>query len=233
MRRAGQSALLSPYGAAAAGLGAALGFPAGLVELVRSAALDETGAFLAWQLANLPRSLAKPERDRLAAIVGRLLVAQATGSTRLALDGDERALLAGVPDLVAITTQAGRAPLVLDGEHLYTQRAHACELRVAARLAELLVPGSFSGASLTAAVADAATVGEPAPSEEQKAAVVAALGRRLGVITGGPGTGKTTTALLVVRALARLGLPPAIDRPGRAHRQGEESPGGGLPRPAR
>jgi hypothetical protein len=36
MRRARQPTLLSPYGAAAAGLGATPGFPAALVELVRS-----------------------------------------------------------------------------------------------------------------------------------------------------------------------------------------------------
>jgi hypothetical protein len=142
MRRTGQGTLLSPFGAAAAGLGAP-GFPAGPVELVRGSALDETGAFLAWQLANLTRGLAKPARDRLAGILGRLLVAQATGSTRLAVDADERDFLAGVPDLVESTSEMGRAPLVLDGDHLYTQRSHACELRVAARLAERLAPGPF------------------------------------------------------------------------------------------
>jgi exodeoxyribonuclease V alpha subunit len=153
--------------------------------------------------------LAQPDRDRLTTIVGRLLVAQATGGTRLAVTDDERTLLARAPDLVAVTSAAGHAPLALDSGYLYTQRSHACELRVASRLVALRAPGPFSPASLAAAVADAAATGEPTPSDEQKGAVVAALGRRLGVIAGGPGTGKTTTALLVVRARVRLGVPPA------------------------
>ncbi len=210
MRRSARATpLLSPFGAAAAGLGAAPGFPAALVELVRGGGLDETGAFLAFELARLARGLARPEREKLAGLCGRLLVAQATGGTRVRVTDEERALLAGVPELVEVTRAAARAPLVLDGEHLYTQRAHACERRVAARLGERLAAGPFPAAALDRAVAAAAAARRPAPTAEQQAAVRAALGRRLGVISGGPGTGKTTTALLLVRALDRLGVPLA------------------------
>ena len=171
---------------------------------MRASDLDESGAFLAWQLARLPRGLTEAERDGLALLVGRLLVAQAAGSTRIALDDDDRARLARAPELVGLAKahETGRSPLVLDGTHLYTQRAHACEGRVAARLAARLERGPFSPAQLNHAVDAAAALGAPTPSDEQKAAVVVALGRRLGVISGGPGTGKTTTALL-------LGVPPA------------------------
>ena len=51
----------------------------------------------------------------------------------------------------------------------------------------------------------AAQPGARALSEEQAAAVRLALGGRLTVITGGPGTGKTVVAAAVVRGLARLG----------------------------
>jgi exodeoxyribonuclease V alpha subunit len=74
--------------------------------------------------------------------------------------------------------------------------------------------------------------------------VRAALGRRFTVITGGPGTGKTTIVLALVRALVRLGLAPesvalaaptgkAANRLDEALRQGlARLPGEALPLPA-
>ncbi len=200
---------MSPFGAAAAAMGAAPGFPARLLELLRASDLDESGAFVAWQLARLPRGLTEAERDALAILVGRLLAAQSRGSTRVAVGDDDRARLARANELVGQAQTTGATPLVLDGRYFYTQRAHACEGRVAARLAARRQAGPFSPMDLHQAVDAAAALGAPTPSDEQKAAVVAALGRRLGVISGGPGTGKTTTALLLVRSLARLGVAPA------------------------
>jgi exodeoxyribonuclease V alpha subunit len=49
----------------------------------------------------------------------------------------------------------------------------------------------------------------PRPTPEQAAVIRAALQGRLTVVSGGPGTGKTTIVLAIVRALARLGVPPA------------------------
>jgi exodeoxyribonuclease V alpha subunit len=198
-------ATLSPFGAASQAMGKAPGFPPGLLDLLRTSDLDEGGAFLAWQLAALPSGLTPAERDALAALLGGLLVALATGSTRLAIDERECALLGKAPDLAG----GGNTPLQLDGNNLYTRRTYACEVRVAARLADRMVPGPFSPSRIRKVVEEVASLGLPAPSDEQKAAVAAALGRRLGVISGGPGTGKTTTALLLVRSLARLGLPAA------------------------
>jgi exodeoxyribonuclease V alpha subunit len=202
---------LSPFGAASQAMGKAPGFPADLVELLATSDLDEGGAFLAWQLAALASGLAPAERDSLAILVGRLLVAQASGSTRLAVGEKEQAILARAPEITGPGMQAGaaRTPLVLDGNYLYTERAHACEARVAARLDGLMKPGPFSPSKIKQAVDEAAVLGLPMPSDEQKAAVASALGLCLGVISGGPGTGKTTTALLLVRTLARLGVPPA------------------------
>ena len=196
---------LSPFGAAAHGMNKTRGFPAGLVELLAGSELDEGSAFVAWQLAALASGLAPADRDGLAMLVGRLLVAQASGSTRLPTGEQERALLAKSPELAG----AGHTPLLLDGSYLYTRRTHACEVRVAARLSARLHSSPFPPAQIKIAVDEAAATGLPAPSDEQKAAVAAALGRRLGVISGGPGTGKTTTALLLVRTLARLGVPAA------------------------
>jgi exodeoxyribonuclease V alpha subunit len=197
---------LSPLGTRR---GAGRALPAALVELLRGSDLDETGAFLAWQLALLPRGLGDGERAALALLVGRLLAAEAQGSTRIAVGDQEHRLLGRAGELAGDPSAGRRTPLVLDGGWLYTERSHACETRVASRLRARLVPGPFSPADIERAVADAATVTVPSPSDEQRAAVAAALGRRLGVIAGGPGTGKTTAALLLLRSLARLGVAPA------------------------
>jgi exodeoxyribonuclease V alpha subunit len=177
-----------------------------LRDLARANDLDEGSTFLAWQLAELADGLASDERDVFTLIVGRLLVAQAAGSTCAPTTASERGLLAKVSELVG--GSASSAPLILDGDQLYTQRTHACEVRVVRALAKRLrQPSPFATESAARAVHDVAAASTPVPSADQVAATMAALAHPLGIISGGPGTGKTTTALVVVRALIRLGIP--------------------------
>lgn len=93
-------------------------------------------------------------------------------------------------------------PLVLEGHRLYLQRYHAYERR----LADDLLARCASDPEWN--VATRALVGRrlvelfpDGPDEGQRFAAFLALRRRLLVITGGPGTGKTTT---VARILALL-----------------------------
>jgi exodeoxyribonuclease V alpha subunit len=207
MKRPGLPILL-PTGTARQGIAVRPAYPAALLELARQNDLDESGAYLAWQVAQLARDLAPDERDAFMVLVGRLLVAQSLGSTRLATSAGDRQLLAKLPDLVQ--SPPAHAPFVLDGRHLYTQRAHGCETRVASHLAAMFAQAApFSAAAIARALDQVAAHGAAAPSDEQKGAVAYALARSLGVISGGPGTGKTTTALALVRCLIRLGLAPA------------------------
>jgi exodeoxyribonuclease V alpha subunit len=187
-----------------------------LLSFLRATDLEETRAYLAWELSQMA-ALAPSQRDELALLCARLLAAEEQGSTRLALAEKDLMLLRCVPELVgqpraemeAVPPQYAR-PLVLDGHHLYSHRSHACETRVAAALAARLDRASpFPGEAILAVLRDAATTAVPVPSPDQGAAVVHALSRRLGVISGGPGTGKTTTALTLVRCLVRLGVPTA------------------------
>ena len=198
---------LLPTGTARQAVAAQPAYPPGLLELVRASDLEEGSAYLAWQVAQLAVGLSPGERDAFMLLVGRVLVAQALGSTRLATSEGERALLARLPDLVK--RPPARAPLLLEGDHLYTEQVHACETRVALRLAQSHArPTPFAPAAIACALDQVAESGAPAPSNEQKAAVAAALAHHLGVISGGPGTGKTTTVLALVRGLVRLGLSP-------------------------
>ena len=94
---------------------------------------------------------------------------------------------------------AGTRPLVLSGTRLYLQRHWTQEAEVAERLLELASVAVDPGAA--SSVASALLPGELAA--DQRLAVERALTHRLGVIAGGPGTGKTTTiAALLVAAHA-------------------------------
>jgi exodeoxyribonuclease V alpha subunit len=88
-------------------------------------------------------------------------------------------------------------PLVLDGQHLYLHRDHEHERALAARIAELLrAPPRPIAAQPLRQLFPAPTPGE---IDWQALAVAQALRQRLTVISGGPGTGKTST---VVKLLA-------------------------------
>ncbi|MFM7272174.1 MAG: exodeoxyribonuclease V subunit alpha [Actinomycetes bacterium] len=93
---------------------------------------------------------------------------------------------------------ADQRPLVLWRDRLYTQRQFADERSVAEQVRQRSEPAPVDDRSAADGfLSRAATDLDPC----QRAAVEAALGRRLTVITGGPGTGKTFT---LARALGAL-----------------------------
>jgi exodeoxyribonuclease V alpha subunit len=196
---------LSPLGTARQRLVPAVAYPPGLLSDLRDADLGEEEAFLAWQMGQLAAGIGEAERSDLVALVARSLISISQGSTRMGLAPADRALLRRVPALVGAPGE--RKPLIVDGEFLYHQKVMVCETRLAAAIkARAGQPGPDPQA-VKAAVAEIAAASRPALSDEQRAALAAALGRRLAVISGGPGTGKTTIALALGRGLVRLGVP--------------------------
>ena len=92
-----------------------------------------------------------------------------------------------------------RAPLILDGARLYLHRLWTCQHDLAARLAaRAAAPPAALPAALEKVLAR--TFGGDAQAD-QLAAARAVASRSLAVISGGPGTGKTTAA---VRALGAM-----------------------------
>ena len=96
-------------------------------------------------------------------------------------------------------------PLVLDGDRLYMHRYHAAERRLAravrSRLGEERDPAPVPPAGTVALFRALFDVGRDTPVNWQGVAAASAMLGRLTVVTGGPGTGKTTT---VARILALL-----------------------------
>ena len=171
----------------------------------------------------------------LAAVAGGPLVAEVP-------DGPGTPALAAWTDALRRTAVVGGpdddAPLVLDlAGRLYLRRYWAYERELARDLlARASAPvGAVDDARLRAAVAAIlpTDIEAPAPDWQRVAAVTAVL-RRLCVISGGPGTGKTST---VVRLLGIARRPrrrrPAAGRAGGSDGQGSGPPGGGDPRRAR
>lgn len=113
-------------------------------------------------------------------------------------------------------TPGERRPLVWSGAFLATHRLFTHEERVAARVARLW-GGATDEARLAAgrrALADVVRA-PPSPggapralSREQEAAVLSLARRRLSVVSGGPGTGKTSIVVAMLRVAVRLGVSP-------------------------
>lgn len=95
-----------------------------------------------------------------------------------------------------------RKPLILDGQRLYLGKYWAFEDAVAQGLARRLMPLDHIDEAKLAAGLSRLFPGTPGVEPDwQKAAAAIAVSRRFAVISGGPGTGKTTT---VVKVLALL-----------------------------
>lgn len=103
---------------------------------------------------------------------------------------------------------------------VYTPHLHEVEMEVASRLryfAQNKPPGAPTPEQTQAWLQRRELMGELPLSEEQSKAVPGALGRGLCIITGGPGTGKTTVTRAIVDACQALGRPVALASPtGRA-----------------
>jgi exodeoxyribonuclease V alpha subunit len=105
-----------------------------------------------------------------------------------------------------------RRPLVLEGERLYLRRYHAYEARLAEHLRTRIagMDTDLDGARLKAGLDRLFEPPRNGERDLQRLAALVAVMRRFCIISGGPGTGKTTTvtrilALLQEQAVSRTG----------------------------
>jgi exodeoxyribonuclease V alpha subunit len=157
------------------------------------------------------------------------------------LEGQFRTALEMEPDLArdAVSELAANGDVIVENAAghenndeaaahtaIYLKRLHEAEVNVASRIAQLNAGRAMNKDVIDRAVAAAVKSSELELSPEQKSALRCALLSRVTVITGGPGTGKTTLLRSLLVALAEAGLKPTLAAPtGRAARRLQEASG--------
>ena len=111
--------------------------------------------------------------------------------------------LASSPVVAAGETLAADRPLVMDQDRLYLHRLFDAEARLAARLIELA--GDTGAVPATSSAIERVFDDREDRTAEAVAALRTALERRLCIVTGGPGTGKTTLAAKLIAVLIATG----------------------------
>ena len=157
--------------------------------------------------------------DAATPVLSRFFSAWAAGHTSLELSDEEAGLLASSPAVTNGTDDTRPAPLVVRGTRLQSWRLDQAETRVATRLRALAhedVAVSRTPAEPAAPeAADDLAQLFPDPQSAQRRAAGLGLRRALTLVTGGPGTGKTTTAACLLALLANRhpGLRVALAAP--------------------
>ncbi|MEQ9878216.1 exodeoxyribonuclease V subunit alpha [Pectobacterium aroidearum] len=109
----------------------------------------------------------------------------------------------------AVSDGSSSTPLVLQGEKLYLQRSWQSEGRVARFIASERDTMSIDEPAIRA-VLDRLFPDAGEEVDWQKVAAAVALTRRIAIISGGPGTGKTTTVARLLAALIELNTGEAL-----------------------
>ncbi len=113
-----------------------------------------------------------------------------------------------------------------DGRIVYAGRFYYLELNCARMLLDLSVPTGISRETAKSVMKKQAAGGGIVLEEEQERAVITAAMNGVLILTGGPGTGKTTTINEMIRCLLALGKKVALAAPtGRAAKRMTETTG--------
>ncbi len=141
--------------------------------------------------------LGNGERETFRSLIQELSAALAAGHSCLRVNEQEAQLLSSVPHLVS---PSGPTPLTLQGDRLYLHRFFNYEQKLAGCLSKMCstIEPLESDALLDSFFGDASD------DDLQKEAGRVSLERKLSIISGGPGTGKTSTVLKIIALLVTV-----------------------------
>ena len=119
-------------------------------------------------------------------------------------------LIDAIRNSSAVSDGSHSTPLVLEGTRLYLRRFWRYEQSIAAGIRLRLSPGTTENDQQLALALDT-LFGKQDSVDYQKVACALAARNRFSVITGGPGTGKTTTVINLLAALQSMALQSSSD----------------------
>jgi exodeoxyribonuclease V alpha subunit len=108
-----------------------------------------------------------------------------------------------------VDTGDGSAPLVFERGHLYLRRTWQAETAIAAAIVKRLATrqSSVNAAETRLAIEEVFAPAQPEVPDWQRVACALAVRGPFTIVTGGPGTGKTWTAVRIIALLQRLHQP--------------------------
>ena len=167
-----------------------------MIEKEISSSINKIDMFFADFLVR-KSNLHGADAANFADIVRRLIIAMNEGHSCLPIDRKERNILEAA---LLVSSSAG-TPLVISADKLYLQRYFVYEKRLAEKCGEL---ASICHETVISDDLLSKLPGITAIDDLQKKAITTALTTSLCMITGGPGTGKTSTVMAILVALLQV-----------------------------
>ena len=180
---------------------------------------------IAWELAHIPKEMTDAETMDAFILALTILVNQGQGHTRLALDQtggplekllhanglsptNLRPVIERLQGSGLVGGPGSRRPIIMDstGAWLYSHKADIQEARLVDLVFDLVHGLARRPILGTQEIPNRILIDPKILNLDQVHAVVLALAKPLALITGGPGTGKTTTVVAIIRALLHEGM---------------------------
>ncbi len=146
------------------------------------------------------------EKKRFKLILNQLSNAKSQGHSLLVLTGEEKIIVQSSE----LADDTGMQPLVLENNELYLQRywQYECEL---AKQIQILTAQNATTVDTEILLEQYFPEKTDQETDWQKVAANAAITNSFSIITGGPGTGKTTTVVKILGLLQELALPNELN----------------------
>ncbi|ESK38718.1 exodeoxyribonuclease V, alpha subunit [Acinetobacter nectaris CIP 110549] len=141
-------------------------------------------------LANTLDFTVSSEKENMQEVIQNILLSNAQGNSCLSID---RATVERLRSLVAFGDKSHTCPFIYDGKRVYLYRYYALEQRLAKQVKRLTEQPSIN--------LDISAYKDLLVDEYQQLALKMVAKHHLGIITGGPGTGKTYTLARIIAVL--------------------------------